>query len=111
MDIPAQRGQADGIRYPFDRPPERGEATEIAPGILWLRLPLPTPLDHVNVYALDDGDGWTVIDTGFDGRTTRAIWQAVLALLPEAEQAAWAARQPVLNRAAQAVPTLSEDWY
>ena len=79
MDIPAQRGQADGIRYPFDRPPERGEATEIAPGILWLRLPLPTPLDHVNVYALDDGDGWTVIDTGFDGRTTRAIWQAVLA--------------------------------
>ncbi|MCB9007815.1 MAG: radical SAM protein [Ardenticatenaceae bacterium] len=41
----------------------------------------------------------------------RRIWQAVLALLPEEEQAAWAARLPVLSQTAQAVPTLSEDWY
>ncbi|WP_420645212.1 CUAEP/CCAEP-tail radical SAM (seleno)protein [Candidatus Leptofilum sp.] len=39
------------------------------------------------------------------------IWQAALALLPEAEQASWAARQPVLTHLARAVPTLSEDWY
>lgn len=68
-----------GIRHPFDAPPETGAATEVAPGILWLRLPLPMALDHVNVYALDDGDGWTLIDTGFDTRTARAIWADILA--------------------------------
>ncbi|WP_040672063.1 MBL fold metallo-hydrolase [Rhodobacter ferrooxidans] len=60
-------------------PPAEGEAVEIASGVLWLRLPLPPPLGHINVYALDDGDGWTVIDTGLDSRRGRAIWQALLA--------------------------------
>ncbi len=35
-------------------------------------------LDHVNVYALDDGDGWTVIDTGFASKRSKAIWQGLL---------------------------------
>ncbi|MEZ4594796.1 MAG: CUAEP/CCAEP-tail radical SAM protein [Chloroflexota bacterium] len=39
------------------------------------------------------------------------LWQTALALLPPDEQATWAARQPVLTRTAQAVPSLSEDWY
>ncbi|MCW8844011.1 MAG: MBL fold metallo-hydrolase, partial [Rhodobacteraceae bacterium] len=64
-----------GIRYPWDSAPEHGEAIEVADGVLWMRLPLPMMLDHVNVYALDDGDGWTIIDTGFDSEKTRAIWQ------------------------------------
>ena len=41
----------------------------------------------------------------------RRIWQVVLALLPEDEQAEWAARLPTMTQTAQAVPTLSEDWY
>ncbi len=69
---------AHGIRYPFSDPPAEGEATELAAGVLWMRLPLPMALDHVNVYALDDGDGWTVIDTGFASKRTRAIWNALL---------------------------------
>jgi glyoxylase-like metal-dependent hydrolase (beta-lactamase superfamily II) len=68
-----------GIRYPFAAPPEPGGATEIAPGVLWMRVPLPMALDHVNVYALDDGCGWTVIDTGFDNRESRAIWDDLMA--------------------------------
>ncbi|MCA0273272.1 MAG: MBL fold metallo-hydrolase [Proteobacteria bacterium] len=68
----------DGIRYPWAEAPQGAEAVEIAEGILWLRLPLPMALDHVNVYALDDGDGWTVIDTGFDSSRTRATWEAIL---------------------------------
>ena len=44
-----------------------------------MRLPLPMALDHVNVYALDEGDSWTVIDTGFDSRKSRAIWADLLA--------------------------------
>lgn len=69
---------AEGIRHPFEVPPAPGEAVEVAPGILWLRLPLPMALDHVNVYALDEGDGWTLIDTGFDTRRTREIWGEIL---------------------------------
>jgi len=67
------------IRHPFAAPPAEGEALAVAEGVLWLRLPLPMALDHVNCYALDDGDGWTIVDTGFDSRRSRAIWQAVLA--------------------------------
>lgn len=67
------------IRYPVEVPPDPGETLEIADGILWLRIPLPMTLDHVNAYALDDGDGWTLIDTGLDTRKTRAIWEAALA--------------------------------
>lgn len=62
---------------PLD-PPAPGEAIELAPGVLWLRLPLPMALDHVNVYALDDGDSWTVIDTGLNTSKTRDIWWANL---------------------------------
>ena len=67
------------LRFPFDTPPEPGAAVEVAEGILWLRLPLPMALDHVNVYALADADGWTLIDTGMNGRKTRDIWETVLA--------------------------------
>ena len=67
------------IRTPFPDAPEPGTAVELADGVLWMRLPLPMQLDHVNVYALDDGDGWTIIDTGFDTRRTRAEWDALLA--------------------------------
>ena len=69
----------EGLRYPWDEPPAEGAAIEVASGVLWMRLPLPMKLDHVNVYALDDGAGWTVVDTGFASRRTRAIWQALIA--------------------------------
>ncbi|MDA7424971.1 MBL fold metallo-hydrolase [Thalassococcus lentus] len=68
----------DPIRYPWDAPPEPGKAIEVAEGVLWMRLPLPMKLDHVNVYALDDGDGWTVVDTGFSSRKSRSIWQDII---------------------------------
>ncbi|MFV2053852.1 MBL fold metallo-hydrolase [Aliiroseovarius sp. YM-037] len=72
-------GTLTPLRYPHGAPPAEGEATDIAPGVLWMRLPLPMALDHVNVYALDDGDGWTLIDTGFNSRRTRAIWDTLMA--------------------------------
>jgi len=67
------------IDFPYEQPPSAGEAIEVAEGVLWMRLPLPMRLDHVNVYALDDGDGWTVIDTGFNSKKGRAIWEALMA--------------------------------
>nr|WP_253276858.1 MBL fold metallo-hydrolase [Ruegeria sp. 6PALISEP08] len=67
-----------GIRYPWAEPPATGEAIQVAEGVLWMRLPLPMALDHVNIYALDDGDGWTVIDTGLSSNKTRRIWQTLM---------------------------------
>ena len=66
------------IHYPHEIPPDQGEAIEVTPGILWMRLPLPLRLDHVNTYALDDGDSWTLIDTGFDTKKTRDVWYELL---------------------------------
>ena len=66
------------LRYPHETPPAAGEAIEVAPGVLWMRLPLPMKLDHVNIYALDEGDSWTVIDTGFDTGKARREWELLL---------------------------------
>lgn len=66
------------ITYPWATPPVEGEAIQIADGVLWMRLPLPMALDHVNVFAFDDGDSWTVVDTGFSSKRTKAIWETLL---------------------------------
>jgi glyoxylase-like metal-dependent hydrolase (beta-lactamase superfamily II) len=68
----------NGIRFPFEEAPAEGQVAQVADGILWLRLPLPMALDHVNIYVLDDGDGWTVVDTGFMSRRGETLWQALL---------------------------------
>ena len=66
-------------RYPFSEAPAAGEMTEITPGIMWLRFPLPYRLDHVNVYLVEDGDGWCVLDAGIHDDRTVDLWKTVLA--------------------------------
>lgn len=68
----------NGIKYPWENPPDFGDMLEIASGVHWLRLPLPMKLDHVNIYVLDDGDGWTLVDTGMKTRKVEAMWDALL---------------------------------
>lgn len=75
----AERPAPEGLRYPWEVPPVGTEAIEVAPGVLWMRLPLPMKLDHVNVYALDEGDSWTIIDTGFSSKKSKAIWTEIMA--------------------------------
>jgi glyoxylase-like metal-dependent hydrolase (beta-lactamase superfamily II) len=48
---------------------------EVAPGVLWVRLALPFALDHINVWLLADGPGWTLVDTGVGNDATRAAWE------------------------------------
>ncbi len=69
--------RADAISHPFAAP-EPGAALEVAPGVLWLRIPLRMPPGHVNALALDDGDGWTVIDPGLDTPAARELWTGIL---------------------------------
>ena len=42
-------GTGSGIRYPWDEAPATGEVVQVAEGVLWIRLPLPMALDHVNI--------------------------------------------------------------
>ena len=65
------------ICYEFEARPETGEVLDIAPGVKWLRLPLPYLLNHINVWLLQDGDGWAIVDTGVCTNTTREVWKQV----------------------------------
>ena len=40
---------------------------------------LPFALDHINLWMLEDGDGWTLVDTGLADAPTRAQWEQVFA--------------------------------
>lgn len=67
------------IRYVTESVPSPTEAREIAPGIWWHRKPLPFALDHINLWLLDDGDGWTLVDTGLNRSEVREAWEHIFA--------------------------------
>lgn len=69
----------EALRYPLQSRPEPGQSVEVAPGVHWLRMPLPMALDHINLWVLEDGDGWTVVDTGMRTSEIAAAWEAVIA--------------------------------
>ena len=65
--------------YPYAEPPAPGSTIEVAPGVHWLRMALPFQLDHINLWLLEDGDGWLQIDTGLGNEPTRALWEKIFA--------------------------------
>jgi glyoxylase-like metal-dependent hydrolase (beta-lactamase superfamily II) len=69
--------------YPFAGPPARGQTLEVAPGVHWIRMPLPYALNHINLWALDDGDGWAIVDTGVRNEETVLVWREVFANAPD----------------------------
>jgi glyoxylase-like metal-dependent hydrolase (beta-lactamase superfamily II) len=66
------------LEYPFPEIPAPGTTREVAPGIHWLSMPLPFQLDHINLWLVEEGGGWTVVDTGIGNADTRALWERVL---------------------------------
>jgi glyoxylase-like metal-dependent hydrolase (beta-lactamase superfamily II) len=66
------------LQYPWPQTPEAGTTIEVAPGIHWLSMPLPFQLNHINLWLLREGDGWTIVDTGIGNEQTRAIWEKLL---------------------------------
>lgn len=70
------------LDYPFaDTLPPAGETVEIAPGVRWLRMPLPFSLDHINLWLLrdeiDGQAGWTVVDCGIASDAIRSHWEQI----------------------------------
>jgi glyoxylase-like metal-dependent hydrolase (beta-lactamase superfamily II) len=66
---------------PAARPPapESGQSLQVASGVHWVRLPLPFAPGHVNTWVLDDGDGWTIVDTGLETEEAVLAWQGLFA--------------------------------
>src|ERR1700693_4480410 len=74
-----QKHMLDQLDFPVATAPGPGEVYRIEPGILWLRMPLPFALNHINLWLLEDGPGWTIVDCGFAGAQTTALWQQIFA--------------------------------
>ena len=69
----------DGVDYVFEGEPRAGELREVAPGVHWLRMPLPFKLDHINLWLLEDDDGWTIVDTGIALDDVKEAWERIFA--------------------------------
>jgi glyoxylase-like metal-dependent hydrolase (beta-lactamase superfamily II) len=64
------------LTYPFAEPPAHTSYFEVAPGVRWLRFPLPFALNHINLYLIDDGDGWVLVDTGIKSDASYDLWRS-----------------------------------
>lgn len=72
------------LEYPFaDTLPEAGTKQQVAPGVYWVRMPLPFALDHINLWLLRDRqggrDGWTIVDCGITHDLIKENWDKVFA--------------------------------
>ena len=73
-DVRTDQERNGALEYPVQAPNTDGSVVEIASGLLWLRMPMPMELDHINLYLLEDDDGWYIIDTGLHTDKTRELW-------------------------------------
>lgn len=70
-------GSGQPITYPFGRRTKAGTVQQVVPGLWWICLPMTFPPSHINVWLLEDGDGFDIVDTGLDNEETKAVWQKV----------------------------------
>lgn len=67
--------------YPRDITPEIAQRVELLPGLFWARLPLPFELNHINVWLLEEEDGWALIDTGLHSPPVYEAWRTLYGTL------------------------------
>ncbi len=65
------------LEYPYDNHPSPGHVREVADGVLWLTMPMGGSLTHINLYLLEDRNGWWVVDTGLNNPETLGLWDDV----------------------------------
>ena len=67
------------LTYPLGETLHPGTARAVTSGVLWIRLGVTFALGHVNVWALEDGDGWTIVDTGMRMPAATEAWESLWA--------------------------------
>ncbi|OGA54238.1 MAG: hypothetical protein A3F74_09700 [Betaproteobacteria bacterium RIFCSPLOWO2_12_FULL_62_58] len=76
---PQPANAALSLEYPLPDLPAPGTAKQVRTGVFWLRMPLPFALKHINLWLLEDGTGWTIVDCGLGTDTTRTLWEQIFA--------------------------------
>lgn len=77
-DVVADKGRTRAkLRYPFPAAPEGGQTLDVAPGVKWVRMPLPFSLAWINLWLIQDDGGWALVDTGIATEQTRELWRTV----------------------------------
>ena len=66
------------LRIPHLTTPAPGTTVSVADGIRWLRMPLPFALNHVNLWLIQDGAGWAIVDTGYGLPAAQEHWNRIL---------------------------------
>ena len=61
--------------------PDFGDLITVADGVHWTRMKIPGKLDHINVYLIEDTEGWFIVDTGPQSTKNQELWQTILANL------------------------------
>lgn len=64
----------NGLVYPHESHPASATTVEVAASVHWLTMPMGGSLTHINLYLLEDYDGWFVVDTGLATQQTRQLW-------------------------------------
>ena len=62
------------LQYPYSNHPTPGTTVELADGVHWLTMPMGDSLTHINLYLLEDDDGFFVIDTGLPSPEVKDLW-------------------------------------
>jgi glyoxylase-like metal-dependent hydrolase (beta-lactamase superfamily II) len=73
---------ASPLTFPWTEPPLPGATIEVAPGVRWIRMPLPFRLNHINLWLLADGERNVIVDCGYGLGETRDHWRTILAERP-----------------------------
>ncbi len=75
------RMSAHALSYPFAEAPAGIARIEVVPGVSWLRFALPWSLNHINLWLLEDGEAYTVVDTGLGDPASRGTWTVLIEAL------------------------------
>ena len=70
-------GNPQALAYPHPTAPEPGKTIVVAPGVCWLRMPLPFALDHINLWLLKDNSDWIIVDCGIGNEATQTLWEKI----------------------------------
>ncbi len=65
------------LEYPYESHPAQGTTVEVADGVRWLTMPMGGSLNHINLYLIEDRDGWFVVDTGLGNGETKRLWRRI----------------------------------
>ncbi|MCY1348800.1 hydroxyacylglutathione hydrolase [compost metagenome] len=79
MERDNRGAESQPLSYPCGDRPERGVLREIVPGVHWISMPLPFSLSAINLWVLDDGEGYSLVDTGVNNDEAMAVWNQLLA--------------------------------